>query len=182
MSRSPLAGATKIVRQIFMRTTLNWDLTYLGMKCTVQILCIGTDRSQLTVQTKIRLLLKKQSDQGLRCLPFHQHLLDALMQCYIKLSIFRTIMAIVWGVPNCRIFTVGLRKWNFCIVWNSGSISLKLLEPDDKLYMTCFSRIISEMTPQICYHSYYGITTVVLSTFAEGDVLVAMLTDKWRHW
>ena len=44
---------------------------------TVQILCIGTDRSQQTVQTKIRLLLKKQSDQGLRCLPFHQHLLDA---------------------------------------------------------------------------------------------------------
>ena len=29
---------------------------------TVQILCIGTDRSQQTVQTKIRLLLKKQSD------------------------------------------------------------------------------------------------------------------------
>ena len=51
---------------------------------TVQILCIGTGRSQQTVQTKIRLLLKKQSDQGLRCLPFHQHLLDALMQCFIK--------------------------------------------------------------------------------------------------
>ena len=62
---------------------------------TVQILCIGTDRSQQTVQTKIRLLLKKQSDQGLRCLPFHQHLLDALMQCYIRLFYFRTIMAIV---------------------------------------------------------------------------------------
>ena len=61
----------------------------------VQILCIGTDRSQQTVQTKIRLLLKKQSDQGLRCLPFHQHLLDALMQCYIKLFYFRTVMAIV---------------------------------------------------------------------------------------
>ena len=56
---------------------------------TVQILCIGTDRSQQTVQTKIRLLLKKQSDQGLRCLPFHQHLLDALMQCYIKLFYFK---------------------------------------------------------------------------------------------
>ena len=27
---------------------------------TVQILCIGTDRSQQTVQTKIRLLLKKR--------------------------------------------------------------------------------------------------------------------------
>ena len=55
---------------------------------TVQMLCIGTDRSQQTVQTKIRLLLKKQSDQGLHCLPFHQHLLDALMQCYIKLFYF----------------------------------------------------------------------------------------------
>ena len=55
---------------------------------TVQVLCIGTDRSQQTVQTKIRLLLKKQSDQGLRCLPFHPHLLDALMQCYIKLFYF----------------------------------------------------------------------------------------------
>ena len=53
-----------------------------------KILCIGTDRSQQTVQTKIRLLLKKQSDQGLRCLPFHQHLLDAFMQCYIKLFYF----------------------------------------------------------------------------------------------
>ena len=58
------------------------------VKSTVQILCIGTDRSQQTVQTKIRLLLKKQSDQGLHCLPFHQHLLDALMQCYIKLFYF----------------------------------------------------------------------------------------------
>ena len=55
---------------------------------TVQILCVGTDRSQQTVQTKIRLLLKKQSDQGLHCLPFHQHLLDALKQCYIKLFYF----------------------------------------------------------------------------------------------
>ena len=62
------------------------DLTH--PKNTVQILCIGTDRSQQTVQTKIRLLLKKQSDQGLHCLPFHQHLLDAVMQCYIKLFYF----------------------------------------------------------------------------------------------
>ena len=54
---------------------------------TVQTLCIGADRSQQTVQTKIRLLLKKQSDQGLRCLPFHQHLLDALMQCYINFRV-----------------------------------------------------------------------------------------------
>ena len=57
------------------------DELKVSSQITVQILCIGTDRSQQTVQTKIRLLLKKQSDQGLRCLPFHQHLLDALMQC-----------------------------------------------------------------------------------------------------
>ena len=38
---------------------------------TIQILCIGTDRSQQTVHTKNRLLLKKQSDQVLHCLPFH---------------------------------------------------------------------------------------------------------------
>ena len=30
----------------------------------VQILCIGTDRSQQTVQTKIRLLLKKSSEEA----------------------------------------------------------------------------------------------------------------------
>ena len=54
---------------------------------TLQILCVGTDRSQQTMQTKIR-LLQKQSDQGLRCFPFHQHLLGALMQCYIKLFYF----------------------------------------------------------------------------------------------
>ena len=58
------------------------------VKHTVKILCIGTDRSQQTVQTKIRLLLKKQSDQGLRCLPLHLLLLDALMQCNIKLYQF----------------------------------------------------------------------------------------------
>ena len=62
----------------------NSVITKLNFCTTLQILCIGTDRSQQTGQTKIRLLLKKQSDQGLRCLPFHQHL-----------SIFRTVMAIV---------------------------------------------------------------------------------------
>ena len=68
--------------------TLNGDVSFILLSITVQILCIWTDRSHQTVQTKIRLLLKKQSDQGLRCLPFHQHLLDALMQCYIKLFYF----------------------------------------------------------------------------------------------
>ena len=35
-----------------------------------------TDRSEQTVQTKIRLLLQEQSDQGLQCLPFHLTFLD----------------------------------------------------------------------------------------------------------
>ena len=73
----------------FMSGVFQQVIHELGIKqYTVKILCIGTDRSQQTVQTKIRLLLKKQSDQGLRCLPFHQHLLDALMQCYIKFFYF----------------------------------------------------------------------------------------------
>ena len=75
----------------FSKVNLGNMTTLVSLKlppCTVKILCIGTDRSQQTVQTKIRLLLKKQSDQGLRCLPLHQLLLDALMQCYIKLYQF----------------------------------------------------------------------------------------------
>ena len=40
---------------------------------------IGTDRSDKTVHTQIRLLLKEQSDQGLHCLLFSLHLLDALL-------------------------------------------------------------------------------------------------------
>ena len=59
---------------------------------TVKILCIGTDRSQQTVQTKIRLLLKKQSDQGLRCWPLHQILLCNVTSNFTN---FRTLMAIV---------------------------------------------------------------------------------------
>ena len=90
---------TNFIMHLLQNSPDNWGMITLY---TVKILCIGTDRSHQTVQTKIRLLLKKQSDQGLRCLPFHQHFLDALMQC----SIFRTIMAIVCGVPNFRIFTV----------------------------------------------------------------------------
>ena len=93
------SGGLSLPRKSVVRLTDRPDMTsdlYRGpktttnpFKSTVQILCIGTDRSQQTMQTKIRLLLKKQSDQGLRCLPFHQHLLDALMQCYIKLFFFK---------------------------------------------------------------------------------------------
>ena len=80
-----LSEDRKIIILIFFIGDSFTLLSISFLKSTVQILCIGTDRSQQTVQTKIRLLLKKQSDQGLRCLPFHQHLLDALMQCFFKL-------------------------------------------------------------------------------------------------
>ena len=46
---------------------------------TVMILSFRTDRSGQTVQTQIRLLLEEQSDQGLHCLPFCLHRLDALL-------------------------------------------------------------------------------------------------------
>ena len=48
---------------------------------TVIFLSFRTDRSGQTVQTQIRLLLvdPDQSDQGLHCLQFPLHLLDALL-------------------------------------------------------------------------------------------------------
>ena len=44
-----------------------------------KILFTRTDRSAQTVQAQIRL----QSDQGLHCLPFYQHLVDTLLHCNI---------------------------------------------------------------------------------------------------
>ena len=52
---------------------------------TVIILNIGTDRSEQTVQTQIRLLFMEQSDQGLLCLLFCLHLLNAILHCKIQL-------------------------------------------------------------------------------------------------
>ena len=52
---------------------------------TVIILNIGTDRSEQTVQTQIRLLLKEQSDQGLLCFLFYLHLLNTILHCKIQL-------------------------------------------------------------------------------------------------
>ena len=49
------------------------------------ILNIGTDRSEQTVQTQIRLLLMEQSDQGLLCLLFCLHLLNTILHCKIQL-------------------------------------------------------------------------------------------------
>ena len=44
---------------------------------TVMTLSFRTDRSGQTVHTQIRLLLEEQSDQGLHCLLFHLHHLEA---------------------------------------------------------------------------------------------------------
>ena len=52
---------------------------------TVIILNIGTDRSEQTVQTQIRLLLKEQSDQCLLCLLFCLHLLNPISHFKIQL-------------------------------------------------------------------------------------------------
>ena len=52
---------------------------------TVIILNIGTDRSEQTVQTQIRLLHEEQSDQGLLCLLFCLHLLNTILHCKIQL-------------------------------------------------------------------------------------------------
>ena len=47
---------------------------YRKSYCTTAIILnIGTDRSEQTVQTQIRLLLMEQSDQGLLCLLFCLH-------------------------------------------------------------------------------------------------------------
>ena len=51
---------------------------------TVMILNIGTDMSEQTVQTQIRLLLMEQSDQGLLCLLFCLHLLNTILHCKIQ--------------------------------------------------------------------------------------------------
>ena len=51
----------------------------------VIILNIGTDRSEQTEKTLIRLLLMEQSDQGLLCLLFCLHLLNTILHCKIQL-------------------------------------------------------------------------------------------------
>ena len=56
-------------------------------KHSLMILSFWTDRPGQTVQTQIRLLLEELSDQGLHCLQFHLHLLEALL--YGKASLFK---------------------------------------------------------------------------------------------
>ena len=65
--------------------TLRNKNNYSLILITVIILNIGTDRSEQTVQTQIRLLLMEQSDQGLLCLLFCLHLLNTILHCKIHL-------------------------------------------------------------------------------------------------
>ena len=54
-----------------------------------------------TVQTQIRLLLEKQSDQGFHCLPFHLHRLDSMVEPHS--SNFRVITTNFLGVQIFRL-------------------------------------------------------------------------------
>ena len=67
------------IHKIILITTTTGNIN------TLIILNIGTDRSEQTVQTQIRLLLMEQSDQGLLCLLFCLHLLNTILHCKIQL-------------------------------------------------------------------------------------------------
>ena len=73
---------------------------------TVKGLSIGTDRCEQTVQTQIRLLLMEQSDQGLHCLLFYPHFLNAFWQCKTIPLHFYNNKSYRDSVPNFRIFTI----------------------------------------------------------------------------
>ena len=82
---------------------------------TVQILCIGTDRSQQTVQTKIRLLLQKQSDQGLHCFAIPSASFGCINAMLHQTFLFLgQLWQLFWGVPNFRIFTVFKMLYMYC--------------------------------------------------------------------
>ena len=72
------------------------------------ILSFQTDRPGQTVQTQIKLLLEveEQSDQGLHCLQFSLHLLDALLYGKATLFNFSGDYSKFSGVQIFRSFTV----------------------------------------------------------------------------
>ena len=83
---------------------------FLKYRFSVMILSFRTDRPEQTVQTQIRLLLKEQSDQGLRfchsvCI-FKTHF--SLVKQFI--SNFRIITTIFEDVQICMIITVKQTK------------------------------------------------------------------------
>ena len=56
-------------------------LSITDILSTVNIINVGTNGSNQTVLTQIRLLQKEQSDLGLHCLPLHLQHLEALLHC-----------------------------------------------------------------------------------------------------
>ena len=97
--RIPARNSVNPIIQIARFLTVRWDfddnpeisllisseISLLISFLTVIILNIGTDRSEQTVQTQIRLLLKEQSDQGLLCLLSCLHLLNTILHFKIQL-------------------------------------------------------------------------------------------------
>ena len=75
----------------------------------VMILSFWPHSSEQTVQTQVRLLLEEQSDQGLRCLPFHLHLLGALLCGEAAMFKFQGHCSKFLGVRVFRSFTVTTR-------------------------------------------------------------------------
>ena len=71
---------------------------FLSVLCRKN-LSIGTDRTDKTVKTLIRLLLEEQSDQGLHCLSFYLLHLYTILQQKPKLINFRTCSILISGVP-----------------------------------------------------------------------------------
>ena len=85
------------------------ESTWISQKLnpTVKILNVGTDRSEQTVRTLIRLLLQEQSDQGLHCFPNHMYHTDTLLYRKYRLLHFLDIYDIgTLGVQIFRTFIV----------------------------------------------------------------------------
>ena len=60
-----------------------------------------------TVQTQLRLLLEKQSDQGLHCMLFHLHLFNEIYHEVLPLCLnVGKITAKFIGIQKFRLFTV----------------------------------------------------------------------------
>ena len=80
---NPLLVLSNNIQRVayFVQNAVNF-VQYLISMCfisTVMILSFRTDRPGQIVQTQIRLLLEEQSDQGLYCLQFPLHHLNALL-------------------------------------------------------------------------------------------------------
>ena len=89
------------------------------------IISFRTDRSGQTVQTQIRLLLEEQSDQGLHCLLFHLHLLEAFLCCKTSLFEFLGEYISTLDVRKFRNFTVITESCcDLCCIISSMSLAV----------------------------------------------------------